>query len=210
MTTSDASAIKRGQRLKQLRQLAKLKRDELAHLAKVSKASISYWENASLSELSQSGAEKVVRAIQEKKGIDCSVEWLLFGIGMQPRIKNLSSQNNLGNTVNTLNQEIDLFLSNAGTVMFQITSSTMRPVFEIGDIVGGLWTTPEICINKELICIVEFNNQLQARKVKQGETEGKYDLSYLSFTDQLNEPFEIKNIELKAVAPVIRVWKLSC
>ncbi len=80
----DSVLVARGQRLKLLRELADLTRDQLAALAKVSSASMSYWENATHSGLSHKGAERIVAAVS-KQGITCSVEWLLLGSGSGPR-----------------------------------------------------------------------------------------------------------------------------
>jgi transcriptional regulator with XRE-family HTH domain len=90
MTMKDSVLVARGLRLKLLRELADLTRDELAAIAKVSSASMSYWENATHSGLSHKGAERIVAAVSQR-GIICSVEWLLLGSGSRPRRGDLRS-----------------------------------------------------------------------------------------------------------------------
>lgn len=215
---SDSSAIARGKRLKRIRQLAGLTRDELAGQAEVSKATLSYWENASLSSLSDKGAEKVIKALA-KCGISCSLEWLLLGIGNPPQIKDLMYElppqevitlppAQMASFSGSLPNEIDLFQAqNPNSAIVTIQHAAMSPIIEAGDTVGGIWQTPADCINHDKICIVEINQQLQVRKVRKALEAGFYDLSYISYLNDLTEPFELRNTQLLKVAPVIRVWR---
>lgn len=211
MIADKTIAKERGRRLKALRKFAGLKRDQLANLAGVSPASISYWENASLSELNEKGGEKVIKALQEEKGINCSVEWLLYGIGGSPfKEGNIPFQLvHTQNSTNTLNQEITLFLSNPESIVFQVTSSSMSPILEPNDIAGGVWCSPADYGHIDKICIVDIQGALQVRKIKRSVIDGCYDLSYLTFSNDSSEPFEIKGINLIKIAPIVRVWKAN-
>ncbi len=214
----DGSAIARGKRLKRIRQLAGLTRDALAAQAGVSKATFSYWENASLSSLSDKGAEKVVRALA-KQGIVCSLEWLLLGIGNSPQIKDLMLElpdSDLSATgsastpmvKDNLRAEIDLFQSlNADSIITTLVNAAMSPILATGDIVGGVWQPPSSLIDTDKLYIVSFNQQLQVRKVKRTAEAGLFDLSYISYLSDLTEPFEIKAVKLSKLAPIIRIWR---
>ncbi len=215
---SDSTAIARGKRLKRVRQLAGLTRDELANQAGVSKATLSYWENASLSSLSDKGAEKIVKALA-KYGIACSLEWLLLGIGNAPQMQDLMFELPKPETLplvasasdilsNSLQAEIDLFLSaNANSVATVVKHTALNPIIEAGDRIGGIWQSAESPLIHDKLCIVNLNNQLQVRKVKKTNDQGLFDLSYISYSHDLNEPFELKNIQLLTVAPIIRIWR---
>jgi transcriptional regulator with XRE-family HTH domain len=215
---SDGTAIARGKRLKRVRQLAGLTRDELANQAGVSKATFSYWENASLSSLSDKGAEKVIKALTQY-GITCSLEWLLLGIGNPPQMKNLMFEFPKQATINhaalvnsitshSLQNEIDLFLSaNSNSIVTTVKHTAMSPIIEVGDKVGGIWQPADASFIHDKICIVSLNDQLQLRKVKKITDEGLFDLSYISYINDLPEPFELKNIQLTSVAPIIRIWR---
>lgn len=211
----DGSAIARGKRLKRIRQLAGLTRDALAAQAGVSKATFSYWENASLSSLSDKGAEKVVKALA-KQGISCSLEWLLLGIGHSPQIKGLrldlpNSDFSAASTpmVNDdLRAEIDLFQSlHADSIITTIKHAAMSPILAAGDVVGGVWQSPSNLIDSDKPYIVSVNQQLQVRKVKRTAETGLFDLSYISYLSDLAEPFEIKAAKLTKLARIIRIWR---
>jgi transcriptional regulator with XRE-family HTH domain len=208
---NNSTAKERGKRLKLLRGMAGLKRDDLAREAGVSGASISYWENASLSELTEKNAEKVIKIIQ-KHGILCNIEWLLFGIGSSPRIKEAPENKvpvSLSSTheTKTLEQEIKLFLMNPGAAVLQVTSTAMSPVLEPEMTVGAIWVNPsEILINHQKLCIIELDGEFQARKINNILPNGDYDLSYLSYSSDLKSPFELKSIRLAKIAPIVRVW----
>lgn len=141
--------LARGRRLKQLRAIANMTRDELAERTGVSRASISYWENATYSGLSHKGAEKIVAAMIEK-GVQCTIGWLLLGLGIEPYVIDrrgepsvaLSSDPQKG--VQRADQEIALFTSlYPQAVVIEVSHAGMSPVFEPGDRVGGIWQTVE-------------------------------------------------------------------
>ncbi|MDF2866628.1 MAG: helix-turn-helix domain protein [Gammaproteobacteria bacterium] len=212
----DSSAIARGKRLKRIRQIAGLTRDELAALIEVSKATLSYWENASLSRLSDKGAGKVIKALA-KYGVNCSLEWLLLGIGNTPQVKMLglpnsdiiaASSSSLPIFSGDLQAEIDLFQSlNSNSVITTLNHAAMSPIIEIGDTIGGIWQPPSSLINTDKIYIVSFDQQLQVRKVKKTAEADLFDLSYISYSSELTEPFEIKAVRLDKLAPIMRIWR---
>lgn len=211
MYENDDSPGARGMRLRLLRQSAKLKRGEFADIVKVSKASISYWENATNSHLSEKSAQKVIEALADR-GIKCSAEWLLMGIGEGPKVVNNLKEKegtqlpNIGlNT--TTSQEIKLFKSNLSSVIYEIKDLSMSPILQVGDIVGGIWIDPKNIKNKEILCILEIEGKIQVRKVKKSMSDGRFDVSFASFIKDIYEPFEINGLILQKIAPIIRIWK---
>lgn len=81
--TIDDSAVARGRRFKRLRGMLGLTRNDFADALGYSRASISYWENATYNGLMQSGAERAV-ALAGERGVFCTVEWLMLGSGQPP------------------------------------------------------------------------------------------------------------------------------
>lgn len=202
--------FERAERLKLVRLLANLKRDEFARLVDVSPTTVSFWENVTHTGLTEDGAMKTVAAL-EKLGFFCTVPWLMFGTGDVP-YKHGDKKNtaiSIMHQINNeqLNNEIALFQRQADTVILTVADDAMSPVFLKQDIVGGIWQDiTKLNINERMICIVEFNNSLLVRKIR---TAGfnKYDLYALCLDSSSAAPYEIKGISLSKVAPVCRLWR---
>ena len=201
-----ALLIARGKRLRRLRSLIGFTRDELAARANVSRASMSYWENATYSGLSHKAAEKVIPVIKSQ-GVYCSVEWLLLGVGQEPyRVTSASApQGNEG-----IQQEIALFTSlNPHSLVTQISHNGMVPFFAQGDYIGGILQPADKVkeIDPTANYIVQFKHMSQIRRLKRDTRTGLYDLSYLNAVDGSNELFEMRGVRLDNIAPIIRVWR---
>lgn len=212
----DESPVAKGQRLKRLRQLAGLQTNELATLAKVSVQSISYWENAALSTgFTKQSAVKIVNAVTPKSVVT-TVEWLLYGLGDPPyvippgyQISHESPKTESSEAIQKedIKREIELFRSShSASIIHNIDHALMVPVFETGDWVGGIWQSSE-SLAQEKICIVEINNIIQVRKIKPGSKTGFFDASYLVLDSNSPLPCDIRDIPLKTIAPIIRVWR---
>lgn len=212
-------AIARGKRLKLLRQIAGLTRDQLAEAAEISNTTISYWENATYSGITQKGAEKVIKAISEI-GIDCSVVWLMHGVGSGPNIPAGTvvapppyDVSTLGTFISgsiigsSLQKEIDVFVStNRKAVITSIENTYMAPFLRKGDVVGGLWTPSEKLASQEF-CIVKIENNLEVRNVQPLAKKGIFDLSYMTYAEDMTRAYQLKNIKLSELAPIIRIWR---
>jgi transcriptional regulator with XRE-family HTH domain len=137
-----AILIARGRRLKRLRTLAGLTHDNLAAKANVSRASMSYWENATFNGLSLKAAEKLIPVIKAE-GIHCSAEWLCWGLGPNPSPVSASVQHPISTShkdiqLSEIQQEIALFISlHPHAVVMQVSHNGMAPFFTHGDYVGG-------------------------------------------------------------------------
>lgn len=218
MFPNDDSPPARGARLRQLRQMAGLATIELAQLAGFSRASISYWENAAHSGLSHKGAEKIIKVLSEKYNIKCDVGWLLLGIGEMPMWyttnapqkpvakKENGFQTNISNH-DKRHHEIEQFTKTyEQSVVIQIKHDFMQPLCEQGDWVGGCW----LPINTSLIgksCIVKIKDKLEVRILKESIQYGKYNLCFMTYSENAAEPFELRDLSLMEVAPIIRIWK---
>jgi transcriptional regulator with XRE-family HTH domain len=217
MLEHDESAVAVGRRLKRLRLMAGLTRDALAQEADVGITSISYWEHAKphYNPMKPRSAIKVLEAVR-RAGVECSERWLLTGVGPAPRLISgqpfdaalLDGDNETLNLAATLvDKELQLFTASSPlAVTIQMEHNCMSPVIEKGDIVGGIWQAAT-SLNTEKICIVPVTEILQVRRVKKGTIENTYQLSYLAYDPAENTPFELKDIRLEKVAPIIRLWR---
>lgn len=199
VTKEEANIMReRGRRVKQLRSMAMLKSNELAHRAGVSRIAISYWENARHSGLTKEGARKVIEAIQ-KEGIVCTFEWLWQGKGNEPQFMTnnntpSSIQENVRHLIPSIEREIEFFLNaNKDGVIAKIETNSMSPTFEFNDIVGGIWQPLE-ALKFDGYCILQINQITHVEWIKKME-----------YT-QLPQKEKIKN-ELIKIAPIIRVWR---
>lgn len=211
MDTEDSSAA-RGNRLRKLRQLAKLTSVELATKAGISRASVSYWENAVNNGITRKGAERIIQVLNEM-GINCDFDWLWFGIGPFPTITSDNQYTSelmfnkyptvLQKLIGNVDKEISLFLTlNKEAIIHKIEDSLMSPVFKPGDIVGGI-VQPLSNIHDETNCIIRINQTLYARIVKNVDDGFTVDYYNKSKSEYLN----VENVDKDYLVPIIRVWK---
>jgi transcriptional regulator with XRE-family HTH domain len=218
--TQDDSPAGRGSRLRILRQMAGLSTGALARQIGFSRASISYWENATGNGLTHKGAEKVIKLMTEKYHINCNVAWLLLGLGDIPKwpmqkkelgTNNLILQTNLNTakvpTTEQIYQEIKLFTeSHKNSIVHQINNNGMEPLYTHGDWVGGCWEP----IDTHLLgksCIIEIDDEREIRIIKAGNRFDQFNLCHMSYSTDTTNPFEVRDFSLKIAAPIIRVWR---
>lgn len=77
-------AQQKGRRLRMLRALSGLSRQEFFEKIGISASTMDTWESGRV-ELAQRSAERVCEAFK-KVGVCCSAEWILTGSGLPPRI----------------------------------------------------------------------------------------------------------------------------
>lgn len=159
--TQDSRAIKvRGERLKEVRAMARLKQVELAEAADLSVATIRLWETGKHGGLTRKGAAKVARALISFH-INCSVDWLLGISEESPQMIEdpLSGKKiTLNSALEKLESELNYFLSlHTPALYVTIQDEAMLPMHSKGDYVAG----PEFLEMKDLallqgeICIIE-------------------------------------------------------
>lgn len=212
LLNSEDSSIARGHRLRKLRQMAKLTSAELADRAGISRATISYWENALNNGITKKGAERVIQIFNDV-GIMCTFDWLWFGIGSLPILSqnyqyptnHLFSKDSgvLQKLIGNVDKEISLFLAlNHDAIIHKIEDPLMAPVFEPGDMVGGI-CQPLSYIRDGMNCIIKCEQKLFARIVRRMDTSFTYD----HYDQSKSEYLDFKNIEQNYYVPIIRVWK---
>lgn len=224
------SANEIGIRLRMLRKLADLKRQELASLADVSKASITIWERGKIdSPIKAKSMAKLLEAFR-KVELEVKERWLRYGTGEPPIYKGKPvSTSELSQNIKPplikedreeifeedvstqlaaiLSEEIRLFTSLKQAVIVKIEHSSFEPFLKKGDMVGGIWQS-SFYLHEEKLCIIKHNHQLRVARIKKSTKEGLFDVCY-SATDNLliDEIVEIHDQPLEKLAPIIRIWR---
>ena len=219
MLRNDESPVAVGKRLKVLRTMAGLNRHALAEQAEVSKTSISYWEHGKGSPMTARSMGKIIAAI-EKAGINCNEEWLKTGNSEPPfAISHVKKSSQISESLSNFNfqnspfiEEINLFLNNHNdsqkAVIVQVEHEGLYPLFQKGDIVGGIFRSADsIDLSKEKICIVKINDKLDIRRIRKKPNTSLFNLSYFSYDSTCSQAFEINNFSLSIIAPILRVWR---
>lgn len=159
----------RAERLRQVRGLANLSRQELCEQEGLNYNTLRGWELGRFGGLSEGGAKRVSLRLLEA-GIVCSADWLLYEIGPPPEV-NLTPNHARTETVLTcadatpdqekqnklITEELQLFRTHyARSLDFLVRDESMLPQFEPGDIVAGVKTTDfESLIGKVAIVVLK-------------------------------------------------------
>ena len=81
-----ASPKAKGERLKRIRHLGNLSREEFCEGSEINLATLISWEVGRFGGLSSKGAKRVI-ARAAKEGVFCTIEWLLYEIGVGPEVR---------------------------------------------------------------------------------------------------------------------------
>lgn len=156
----DTQPIKkaRAKRVRTLRLMTRLIRAEFAEKFGVPASTLQKWEDGrSKGGLSEKGARRMVTALQ-KRGIYCTVEWLLHGVGKSPQFSELLYTNTTDTHAQDwdtgvkqwvikekeqetamIDQEIQFFRQRHGnTLDLFMNDDSMLPDFRIGDYIAGI------------------------------------------------------------------------
>lgn len=165
-------AEERGKRLRMLRVLSGLSRQQFQTQLNVSISTLNIWENGKIC-LTKKGALRVINAVKEV-GIICSEDWLMFGNGLAPYNSNNKSYNNLYTSDSSLPTEVEFFLKNNPNAIFtKIDDEFMLPIYHIGDIVAGI---PSEDINNAIgfVSIIRTNDFSIVRRIEKIEKDNLY------------------------------------
>lgn len=207
-----ASPVARGNRLRRLRNLANLEREDICKDIEISPHTYKGWEIARHGGLTKSGAEKVLQVLS-KHGVICSIDWLMYEIGKGPKLFDedlpATGQINLINEPNIeddlLAEEIALFrIHYPDSSDYLVLDNSMEPSYHEGDYVAGLncyGQQIEKCIGH--ICIIELETgHILLRELHKGSVDGTYSLLCKQISPNIEQPI-IYNITIKKAAPVI-------
>jgi transcriptional regulator with XRE-family HTH domain len=199
----------RGKRLRTIRSMAGLTRDQLEQKYGLSTYTVQSWESARAGGLTQRGAERFV-PIAQNEGIYCTVDWLMYGVGEPPRPTYLQlnpkpEPDYKQDEATAITQELLLFRSlNRDAIDFVVSDNGMEPYYCKGDYVAGKrYFDDSIARLVGHNCIVQtINNEILLRRVKQSKQEGFYNLLCLN-PDTVIDRTTLYNQKLISAAPVI-------
>lgn len=211
LESPEASAEARGARVRRIRNMANLTRLQLCEYSGININSLKGWEIGRYGGLTWSGAEKIINQTI-KQGVQCTVDWLMYGIGVGPSAQSGFTDNTIPplTSVSTqdeddkIAQELSLFREHySNAVDFIVSDDGMSPVYQRGEYVAGVCLTPQqIDTVIGTMCIVQMENgDILLRQLLKGSEPNSYTLICLNMA-QITEPV-LPNVKVLKVAPVI-------
>lgn len=210
----------RGLRLKRLRLLAGLTRQDLLIKYNIKPNTLKSWEVGCYRGIPQESAKKML-AIYQQEGVICSLDWLMEGVGMVPNViaaftsldqkqmesSSVISQSHIEREEKQILTELMVFRKqHDNSVDCIVSDDTMEPCFLVGDRVAGV-ACSETAIDSLIgkICIVGLQDGiLLVRCLMAGTKPHHYSLQALNpHTTALNAT--LKNNKLQFAAEVIWV-----
>jgi len=221
--SQDSLPAKRTERFIALRNMINTSREKFARSVGVSAHSVASWENVKFGGLSLDGAKRIIK-LAATKGVKCSLDWLVHGLGIGPVINELSikdlpklpeyiaSGEELF-VIQEMGAFYQLFNKIADVVTMKIPDDGMLPHFAKGDYVAGLRRKAED-INTLLgqMCIVELdspNKERLLRRLTKGDKINQYTLVCDNLQPKESVSPVLYDIKLLSAAPVVRHYKLD-
>lgn len=206
----------RGKRLKSLRMMAGLSRKALEDKYDVSASTMQSWEDAKAGGLTEKGAKRSIEVFRQE-GIRCTVDWLLYGIGLPPQLSDKLFQQQIHMQViesrveiteerAIVNELLAFRQHNPDAVEFIVPDDGMKPLYYKGDYVAGKRRYNEAIDNVVgMDCIIETKeNEVLLRRLKPGSQSGRFTLICLNPDSNVFE-FALHDREILSAAPVIWV-----
>jgi len=205
---ANSALVMRGNRLKRLRNLTNLNREEFCANGEINFNTLTSWELGRFGGLTTSGAEKILQKVK-KAEVHCSLEWLMEGTGPEPSVNPLSPiqfehPENLTEEL-IIDYELACFKAkNIDAVSLLIDDNGMEPNYHENDIVAGKKRTgARIKTTLGHDCIVETETGEQLlRNVRKGAHPNTYTL-VCNNPDIRKWPSVLSDVKLKFAAPVI-------
>jgi DNA-binding XRE family transcriptional regulator len=207
-TLSPDSPEMRALRLKRVRNLANLNRDQMCQDGEIKRNTLIGWECARFGGLTTNGATKVLSRIT-REGVHCSLEWLMDGEGPEPSVNPLPLIKNDGciklNEDILIAYEIEFFKAkNWNTVVYKVDDEGMHPQYKETDHVAGkkrFGKDIQLIIGQD--CIVETERgEILLRNIREGMELDTYTLVCNNPSISKRKSI-ILNVRLDYAAPVI-------
>lgn len=203
----------RAERLRRIRNMANLNREEMCTSNGLNINTYKGWEIARYGGLPVDGAERAIRRVA-KEGVICSTVWLLHGEGQGPySIPNESTdgKNKSSKTEDKeiIIKEIMLFQSYySHAIYIEVQDDGMSPIYEKGDFIAGIKNYGEAL--HQLVgenCIIQgVDGKTIARCLRRSENKNKYTLMCINPQTQVDNPV-IYDAEIESAALITRHYK---
>ena len=220
----DQAAQVRAKRLKSLREMTGLSRNDFHKRYGIPRGTLQNWESARFGGLTMKGAKNIIKAFNAE-GINCEIDWLLHGTGKSPKfsehsqgIRNseLKKHNEVNEHIfeaetNIITKEILLFRQNhANSIDIVVADDGMQPLWNPGDYIAGVKRFQnEIKDTVGKYCIVQTQEHGNLfRKVMAGEDDNLYNLSVINYKTKIKKPV-LYNVNVISSAPVIWTRKID-
>lgn len=214
------SSIKnRGVRLKRLRNLTGLSRQDIEDKYKIPANTLRSWEDGLNTGLTEQGAKRMLIALRGEN-IRCSIGWLLNGTGNSPEgiASNLFQDNQIhydnrsSTTLSPIKEEnkniqieISTFCNlHTNATFLEITDDGMEPFYQNHDYVAGImYHDDNILEAVGKNCIIETKSgETYVRQLRLGKKSGHFNLICLNTQTTSEEP-AIYDVKLAYAAPVL-------
>lgn len=212
---SSSSAIAKAERLKRVRNLANLSREEFCVNGEINLTTLISWEVARFGGLSKKGAASVIARVA-KEGVFVTPEWLLYEIGVGPEVQadykklpkakeKLKLATQLPSEKARIIEELMVFKSlNKYATDFMITDDAMLPHYQEGDYVAGTKRFGEkIHLLVGYDCIVQVNDgRILMRHLQQGPRYDSFNLVSTNLQSKVQNAV-IYDVKLASAAPIV-------
>lgn len=203
----------KGKRLQQAREMVRFNRKEAAKIAGVSSHTYKGWEVGKYGGLPEKRAKKLL-PVFEAEGLQCSLEWLMYGLGDEPKKvrgykakeepKNYAAKIDEASVEKRIKDELALFCKHASNPLYlTLDDDAMLPQFLFGDVVAGEIVPKRIY--KTLVgesCIVQLKTgEILLRKLQFGAEKNHYDL--ICVNSNTRKPFCLPNVEIANLAVIL-------
>lgn len=172
-----------------------ISRNSMQKIYGIAGSSIERWEKGGTP--SKKNYKKLLEAARSA-GIECSQEWLEYGIGNTPKLYNKNS------APNEIKMIFNYLPNSRSYELHQVTDDAMSPKIKKGNWIIAekiAITQAEKLHNK--VCLIDIKDQKLVRTLKQASTPGLYDLITAKYIAGLPCMY---NMELVAIARVIFIY----
>lgn len=207
----------RSDRLRRLRNLANLTRKDLCEGAGININTYIGYEVGKYGGITKKGADKVINYL-EKKGVYSTIEWLMTGFGLPPKVTtDFQSNIDISENINLISlncnqkeeckisEEISLFYKHyTNATGLLVNDDGMSPKYDEGDYVAGVrMFGSEIDDLIGLDCIVQtIEEDFFVRTLSQGRKESCYNLLCINPKTNVDQPV-IYDVSLISAASII-------
>jgi transcriptional regulator with XRE-family HTH domain len=179
-------SVAKGKRLKALREKTFLNQSAFAEKYSLNPNTYKSWELGRHGGLPLKRSCEIIQALKNE-GIDCTVDWLIYGKGAEPLFTHKISEppatyenSKITTEEQRINQELESFCNYYPLAQYlKVEDDGLYPFFYIGDLVAGIkHYDRDIRKVINLDCIVQImgEERLLLRTVCQGTTKDTYNL----------------------------------